>query len=154
MIHEPVIFTKPENIVIHPTARVDGFVKIEGGLGVAIGQGVHVSSFCHLNIGGGKLIMEEFSAIASGGKIVTGSNQIEGESCSAAAPEAMQVVRRSEVTVKRCAIIFANAVILPGVVVGEGAVVAAGAVVRGDVPDWEIWGGVPARKIGERKVKA
>lgn len=154
MIHDPVIFIKPEMIVIHPTARVDSWVKIEGGEGVAIGQGVHVSSFCHLNIGGGRLIMEEFSAIASGAKIIGGSNQIEGESCSAAAPASMQVVRRSEVMIRRCAIIFANAVILPGVTVGEGAVVAAGAVVRRDVPDWEIWGGVPARKIGERKVRA
>ena len=47
--------------------------------------------------------------------------------------------------------IGANAVILRGVTIGQGAVVAAGAVVTKKIPPNEIWGGLPARKIGERK---
>lgn len=46
-----------------------------------------------------------------------------------------------------------RATILPGVKIGRGAVVAAGAVVTEDVKDFEIVGGVPAKKIGERKNK-
>lgn len=46
-----------------------------------------------------------------------------------------------------------RAVILPGVKIGRGAVVAAGAVVTGNVKDFEIVGGVPAKVIGERKNK-
>ena len=38
----------------------------------------------------------------------------------------------------------------PGVTVGEGAVVAHHSVVLRDVGPYEIWGGVPARKIGHR----
>lgn len=41
----------------------------------------------------------------------------------------------------------ANVIVLKGVTIGEGAVVAAGAVVRTDIPAYELWGGVPARKI-------
>lgn len=51
--------------------------------------------------------------------------------------------------------IGANVTILKGVTIGDGAIVAAGAVVRQDIPNCEIWGGVPARKIcklGERYV--
>ena len=44
-----------------------------------------------------------------------------------------------------------NVVVLKGVRIGRGAIVAAGAVVTSAVPSHEIWGGVPARKIGERK---
>lgn len=44
-----------------------------------------------------------------------------------------------------------QAVILPGVVIGKGVVIAAGAVVTKDVPEYETWGGVPARRIGERE---
>jgi galactoside O-acetyltransferase len=46
--------------------------------------------------------------------------------------------------------IGANAVLLPDVTVGRGAVVAAGAVVTRDVAPYEIVGGVPAKRIGER----
>ena len=43
--------------------------------------------------------------------------------------------------------IGANVTILKGVTIGEGAIISAGAVVNKDVPPYEIWGGVPARKI-------
>ena len=43
-----------------------------------------------------------------------------------------------------------GAIILQGVTIGDGAVIAAGAVVTKDVPPYEIWGGVPARKIRDR----
>ncbi len=44
-----------------------------------------------------------------------------------------------------------GAKILKGVNIGRGAVIAAGAVVSQDVGPYEIFGGVPAKKIGERK---
>lgn len=46
--------------------------------------------------------------------------------------------------------IGANAVVLDGARIGKGAIIGAGSVVTGDIPAYEIWGGVPARKIGER----
>lgn len=44
----------------------------------------------------------------------------------------------------------ASAIIMRGVTIGEGAVVGAGAVVTKDVPSYEIWAGVPARRIATR----
>src|SRR5687767_5100832 len=41
-------------------------------------------------------------------------------------------------------------ILMAGVRIGRGAIVAAGAVVTKDVPAYEIYAGVPARKIGER----
>ena len=43
-----------------------------------------------------------------------------------------------------------DATLIAGVTVGDGAVVGAGAVVTKDIPPYEIWGGVPAKKIGAR----
>jgi serine acetyltransferase len=42
-----------------------------------------------------------------------------------------------------------GAVILPGANIGRNVVVAAGAVVRGEVPDYAVVGGVPARVLKE-----
>ncbi len=41
----------------------------------------------------------------------------------------------------------ANVIILKGTKIGNNSIIAAGAVVNTNVPDNEIWGGVPARKI-------
>lgn len=41
--------------------------------------------------------------------------------------------------------------ILKGVNVGNGAVIAAGSLVKHDVAEYEIHGGIPAKKLGERK---
>lgn len=51
------------------------------------------------------------------------------------------------------AFIGPRVIILPGVKIGKGAVVAAAAVVTHDVSPGKIVGGVPAREIGERKIK-
>lgn len=44
----------------------------------------------------------------------------------------------------------AGVVVIPGVTIGTGAVIGANAVVTKDVPEYEIWAGVPAKKIGQR----
>jgi len=44
-------------------------------------------------------------------------------------------------------------IILPGVKIGKGAVVGAGAVVTKDLPPFSIAAGVPAKIIGERRIK-
>lgn len=45
-----------------------------------------------------------------------------------------------------------RSIILPNIKIGTGAVVAAGAIVTKNIPDFEIWGGVPAKKINDRKI--
>lgn len=44
-----------------------------------------------------------------------------------------------------------NVIVLKGVHIGPGSIVAAGAVVTKEIPEYEIWGGVPARKLGARR---
>ncbi len=48
--------------------------------------------------------------------------------------------------------ISSNCVILPNCIIGEGSIVAAGAVVTKDIEPYSIFGGIPAKKIGSRKL--
>lgn len=45
-----------------------------------------------------------------------------------------------------------GAIVKQGVNISDGAVIAAGAVITKDVPPYEIWGGVPAKKIKSRDI--
>lgn len=58
---------------------------------------------------------------------------------------------QEQIVVEDYVFVGPRAIILPGVTIGKGAVVAAGAVVTKDVEPLAIVGGVPAKKIGERK---
>jgi acetyltransferase-like isoleucine patch superfamily enzyme len=44
----------------------------------------------------------------------------------------------------------AHVVVLPGVTIGKGAIIAAGSVVTKSIPEYEVWGGVPAKFIKYR----
>lgn len=55
-----------------------------------------------------------------------------------------------DITVQDDVWIGRGATILKGVTLGEGSIVAANALVNKSVPPYEIWGGIPAKKIGER----
>lgn len=56
------------------------------------------------------------------------------------------------VTIEDDASIFMGASILPGRTIGKGSVIALGAVVTKDTEPWCIYGGNPAKKIGERTI--
>lgn len=152
-IYEYSVILKPEMVHVDPTARVDAFVKIEGGNGVSIGAHVHVASFVHVNAGGGRVILHAHCSLSSHVVIAAGLPDLEYEAISAAEePEDCHPVRRMTI-VEEYAVVFAGAIILPGVTVGHHAVVAAGAVVTADVEPYAIVGGVPAQRIGTRKVR-
>ena len=57
------------------------------------------------------------------------------------------------IRVKQRAAIGSNATVVAGVVIGEAALVGAGAVVTRDVPDYAIVAGVPARVIGDVRLR-
>lgn len=151
-VYEPGVFLKPELIRVADTARIDSFVKIEGGQGVVLCNHVHIASFSYINVGGGLVLFEEGSGTAAGVIVIAGSNiPARGRSSSAAAPRDQIVIEHSFVFVRRNAMIFAGSTVLPGVTIGENSVIAAGSLVRHDVPAFEVWGGVPARKLGDVK---
>lgn len=153
VFYEPIVRTRPENITIAPGSRIDSFVKLEGGIRLAIGRFVHIASFAHIGIGGGWTVIEDYAAVASGGKVISGSNQLDAPSMSACAPAHMQRIVGSTTEIGRYAVVLTNAVVLPGVRLHEGAVLAAGAVATKDIPAWEIWGGVPAQFLAKREVR-
>ena len=57
------------------------------------------------------------------------------------------VVKFGKITIGNNCFIGARSTIMPGVTIGNSCIVAAGSVVTKDIPNGEVWGGVPAKFI-------
>lgn len=151
-IFQPVIMLRPEKIQIGKHTRIDSYTKFEGGEGLTIGEYVHIASYAHIGVGGGTTIIDDYCCVASGGKVISGSNKTDALSMSCVAPRDMQHIEHYTTHLKRYACVFAGAIVLPGITMGEGSILSAGSVATRDIPDWEIWAGFPARFIIKRRV--
>ena len=124
--------------------KYDGIWK--SGPSLVIGDHVFIGASCEFNFKRG-ITIGSHCLIASGCHFIDHDHQSARRDLPMATqtdgPEA-PVALESDVW------IGANVVVLKGVTIGQGAIVAAGAVVRDSIPPYEIWGGVPAKKIGDR----
>ncbi len=115
---------------------------------VVLGDRTYVGEFCNFRTSPGTHIRVGHDVlIAQGCSLVASNHQTSG-----GGPVASNGMdhRRINVEIGDGAWLGAGVVVLPGVRVGAGAVVGANSVVTINVPNREIWAGVPARKIGVR----
>lgn len=111
--------------------------------GISLGQDTIVGSNCFLD-GRAPLTIGNHVGIASNVLIYNDEHDINS-------PDYHNSF--GPVTIGDYVFIGPRAIILPNVTIGRGAVVAAGAVVTKNIPEYEIWGGVPAKKINDRQNK-
>ncbi|MEO8660031.1 MAG: acyltransferase [Bryobacteraceae bacterium] len=139
-----------ENFTLGSHIVIDDFVFIGSHRNLVIGNYVHIAS--HVSItGGGDCVLCDFCGIATGARLLSGSDDIHGGALvGPTVPPEFRSVIRGRVVVGAHALVFANVVVLPNVRIGEGAVAAAGAVVTHDLEPWTIYAGVPARRVGQR----
>lgn len=139
-----------EYISIGDNVIIDDFVFIYATAPMFIGSYVHIASFSSIT-GGGIVVLEDFSGLSSGVRIISGSEDfLGGGLTNPTVPEKYRKVHRSFVHIGRHAILGANSVILPGVTVGEGCAVGSGGVVNKSLEPWGVCVGSPARRIKAR----
>jgi UDP-2-acetamido-3-amino-2,3-dideoxy-glucuronate N-acetyltransferase len=149
-IHESAYVDEPVTIgagtVIWHFCHILGEVTI--GRNCSIGQNVMIGP--RVRLGDGCKIQNNVSLYEG---VTLEDDVFCGPSCvftNVVNPRAF-VSRKAEfepTLVKRGATIGANATIVCGHVVGAYAFVGAGAIVTGDVPDFALMAGVPAKRIG------
>ncbi len=156
-----------EGVFISPDARIQPSVR---GTRIVIGAHTQIYDFvCIRAVGGsGDLVMGEHCYINPNCVLYTG-NGITMGNYVLLAPGVMLMptnhafgsrsipIRhqgflesRGGITIEDDVWIGANSVVLDGCHLGKGCIIAAGSVVNGNVPPYEIWGGVPAKKIKDR----
>lgn len=130
-------------VKIGPKAHIHVGVQFFNPKGIEIGEGTIIGQRAFLD-GRDKLKIGKHVDIASEVMIYNSEHDINTEDFKAVS---------GPVEVEDHVFIGPRVIILPGVHIGRGSVIAAGAVVTKDVPDFTIVGGVPAKIIGERKLK-
>ena len=115
------------------------------GPSIVVGERVFIGAGCEFNIHE-KIVIGDQAMISSGCRFIDSDHGFADRSV----PMYGQACRKAPITIGADVWLGVNAVILRGVTIGRGAIVAAGAVVTKSIPEFEIWGGVPAKKIGTR----
>lgn len=129
---------------VHPTAYISTLAGVEIARDVRIAEHVYVGNGCVI---GKNVSIGRYTMLAPRVAIVGADHRIDVPGVPmifAGRPE------QKPTTIGVDAWIGAGAVVMQGVSIGRGAVVGANAVVTKDVPPYEIWAGIPARKIRDR----
>lgn len=125
------------------------YFKFDGvwqpGPSIIIGNNVFIGMGCEFNIRK-KITIGNDCLVASGCKFIDHDHGIMPNQLMR-----LQAGPESPIIIGNNVWLGANVIVLKGVNIFEGAIIAAGAVVNKSVPANEIWAGVPAKKIGERK---
>lgn len=122
-----------------------------GGAGtgkVKIGNDVYIGDHCNIRAAGGPIEIGSKVLLGNHVTVIAANHGYE-----LGTPISDQPWNKSPlgVSIGNDCWIGAHVTLLPGSRVCDGAIVAAGAVVTGIVPEFEIWGGVPAKRIASRK---
>lgn len=145
-------FHNPQSISIGDYSRIDDFAVLSGN--VNIGKNVHLSVHSTIISPRASVTLQDFTTLSFYGCITSANDDYSGNyMTNPTVPSKFTNVTDSPVSIGRYAILGAHVLVLPGVTVGEGSAIGAFSLVKRDIPEWEIYAGVPAIKIGVRSRK-
>ena len=146
---------EPARLALDPGSSV--------GLGTILAFGDETSGFGRITVGAGTWIGEYNNLRAcGGGDIVVGAHCLISQFCTLIASNHAKArgrlvveqgadLRRLGITLRDDVWLGAGVTVLPGVCLGQGCVIGANSVVNCSVPDYEIWAGSPAQRVGARE---
>jgi acetyltransferase-like isoleucine patch superfamily enzyme len=151
------VFVSKNVEIKHPElTNVGSHIAIDSGFKctteLELGDYIHIAPDVVI-IGGKKtkLTLKHFSFIASGTKIVCGSeNYVEGGLVGPTIPVEYRNLIFKPVVFEMFSGVGVNCSIMPGVVLGEGSVVGANSLVTKSTEPWTVYVGSPAKPVRVR----
>ncbi|GAB1414762.1 acyltransferase [Paludibacter sp.] len=141
----------PEKISIGSNVRIDDFCILSGN--IHIGSYIHISAYTAI-YGRFGVILEDFVTVSGRVLIYSQSDDYSGEfMTNPMVPLEYTNVSGGTVHMKKHSIIGAGSVVLPNVTIEEGGCLGTMSLLKSNLPAWEIYGGIPAKKIKNRSKK-
>lgn len=149
-LSKKVSIYSPDKMVIGNNVRIDDFCILSGK--ITIGNNIHIAAYCSFFGGSEGIEMRDFSTISSRGAIYALSDDYSGEyMTNPMINEEFTNVKEEKVIVGKHVIIGTNCTILPGSYIEDGAAFGAHSLITGNCKGWNIYAGIPVRKIKDRK---
>jgi acetyltransferase-like isoleucine patch superfamily enzyme len=133
---------------------IDDFVLIVARKRIVIGDYVHIAAFTTIT-GDGELEIGDFCGISYGNRLLLNTDDFLGEHGlnNPTVPDVFRGKIRANVKTVfgKHVVTGPNCTFMPGIVVGEGCAIGANSFVKEDCAPWGIYGGVPAKRLKNRR---
>lgn len=140
------IFAEPgRDIVIGNNVTIAAEVFLHGP--IIIEDGVSINASVVIDGGAKGVVIKKNSRIANGCKIYAFNHGMLPEKNIKD-----QAVTSQGITIGDDVWLGANVCVVDGITIGDHVVVGMGSIVTKNIPEWQIYAGNPAKKIGQRKI--
>lgn len=147
-ISPKAVFYNPGRIWIGENCRIDDFCLLSAQDGIEIGDNVHIGCFSYV-VGKASFVMEDYCSLSGRVSVYTSNDDFSGDALiNPRVP--FTNVRSAPVVMRSHAVVGAGSVLMSGVEMGRGAGLGAMSMLTRSIPEFEIWGGSPARFIKAR----
>lgn len=148
-IHPLCVIPNPDTIRIGSNVRIDAFAVLSAKH-IQIGAYTHIASGVTM-VGQAAIVIGNFCGISHGARIFSSTDDLgAGVLTNPLVPDGFGAVYSSRVHIESHAIVGASSVVMPGVHIGKGSILGAMSYLKKNIPEFEIWGGVPAKSIKPR----
>lgn len=142
-------FYFPELMTIGDNSRIDDFCALSGK--IEIGKNVHIACFCNLNGHSVGIKIGDFTGLAYGVNVITGSDCYYGTALiGPTVPKEFTNTTELRVIIDKHVIVGTNSIIMPGAKLKTGTSVLAMSLIQFTTNSWTVYSGNPAKMICER----
>ena len=139
----------PEKISIGDNVRIDDFCILSGK--ITIGSHIHIAAYCAMYGADYSIVMEDYTGLSARATIYAAMDDFSGDYLIGPIHDSnVTNVTGGTIKIGAYAQIGAGGLVFPGVCIGEGAVLGAMSMAKQSLEPWNIYVGIPAKKIKQR----
>lgn len=144
-----------ERLQVGSHVRIDDYCVLSAGTGgISIGDFVHIGPLCGL-YGEAPITIGDFCGLSSRVALYSSSDDFTGGSLTnPTVPEDLRRVTSRPIVMHRHGLVGSGSTLLPGTTLNEGAAVGAMSLVRGNLKEFTIYQGIPAKPLHARGRRA
>ena len=129
--------------------RIDDFCILTGN--ITLGSNIHISAYVAM-YGAEGIEMEDYTGISPRSTVYSAMDDFSGDFLIGPVnPDGTTNVTGGKVTIKKYSHVGTHTVVFPNLTIEEGCVIGSCSMLCHSTQPWEIYYGIPARRIKERK---